>query len=57
MPGSKFGDTFIIHRSSPDSRPPSANRPPSGKLINIVSNEDTCYKERLTINIMVFFLK
>jgi hypothetical protein len=57
MHGHKLGNKIKIPTPSPASRPPSANRPPSGKLINIVSNEDTCYKERLTINIMVFFLK
>ena len=31
MPGSKFGDTFIIPRPSPASRPPSANKQQTGK--------------------------
>jgi len=55
MHGHKLGNKIKIPTPSPASRPPSANRPPSGKSINIVSNEDTCYKERFTINIMVFF--
>lgn len=52
MHGHKLGNKIKIPTPSPASRPPSANRPPSGKSINLGLNEDTCYKGKLTLNIL-----
>lgn len=52
MHGHKLGNKIKIPTPSPASRPPSANRPPSGKSINLGLNEDTCYKGKLTLTIL-----
>lgn len=38
MHGHKLGNKIKIPSPSPASRPPSANRPPSGKSINVGLN-------------------